>query len=147
MTALTLVMGFYELSAWGQKNDGKSDANTSLGGRLIKAHDKHAQCAVVGLRLHPLLRPSGTIHSKKIIACQLFPWLDRRGICASIGRWLVTTRDLAKKLRHRGVRASIEIQGENHNKSRRTHREDSTILRSGIAATRARQVPLLEKVS
>ncbi len=31
MTALTLVMGFYELSARDQKSDGKSDAITSLG--------------------------------------------------------------------------------------------------------------------
>jgi hypothetical protein len=52
MTALTLVMGFYEFVRKGQKYDGKSDASTSLGGRLIKAHDKHAPCAVVGLR-HP----------------------------------------------------------------------------------------------
>jgi hypothetical protein len=49
MTALTLVMGFYEFVRKGQKYDGKSDASTSLGGRLIKAHDKHAPCAVVGL--------------------------------------------------------------------------------------------------
>ena len=49
MTALTLVMGFYEFVRKGQKSDGKSDASTSPRGRLIKAHDKHAMCAVVGL--------------------------------------------------------------------------------------------------
>jgi hypothetical protein len=54
MTALTLVMGFYEFVRKGQKYDGKSDASTSLGGRLIKAHDKHAPCAVVGLLTNSL---------------------------------------------------------------------------------------------
>ena len=53
MTALTLVMGFYDFVRKGQKNDGKSDAITSLGDGLIKAHDKHAPCAVVGLRPPP----------------------------------------------------------------------------------------------
>jgi hypothetical protein len=71
MTALTLVMGFYELST----KDNRTIENpipSRPRGRLIKAHDKHAQCAVVGLRPHHLLRPSGTIHSKKTIACHGF---------------------------------------------------------------------------
>jgi hypothetical protein len=50
MTALTLVMGFYELSPRDKRAMGKIRCLLVPRGRLIKAHDKHAPCAVVGLR-------------------------------------------------------------------------------------------------
>jgi hypothetical protein len=49
MTALTLVMGFYELSTR-DKRTIENPIPSRPRGRLIKAHDKHAPCAAVGLR-------------------------------------------------------------------------------------------------
>ena len=53
MTALTLVMGFYELSTR-DKRTIENPIPSRPRGRLIKAHDKHAPCAVVGLLTNSL---------------------------------------------------------------------------------------------